>query len=116
MHLTKEKNLVLNLKKLVIKLKKYGIQNVCLSGLALTTRVHLLLLNQISKCILDICKGHNISFVNNVNIIRSDMYQEGYHLLRSGKSLLSNNFIENNNYVLKVQTHHPDTSIHVPSV
>ena len=99
-----------------MKLKKYGIRNTWLSGLVLTTKVHLPLLNQISKCILDICKAHNISFVNNVNIIRSDMYQEGYHLLRSGKSLLSNNFIENINNVLKVQTHHPHVSIHVPSV
>ena len=44
------------------------------------------------------------------------MYQEGHHLLRSGKSLLSNNFIENINNVLKIQTHNPHVSIDVPSV
>ena len=44
------------------------------------------------------------------------MYQEGHHLLRSGKSLLSNNFIENINNVLKVPTQHPHVSIDVPSV
>ena len=44
------------------------------------------------------------------------MYQEGHHLLRSGKSLLSNNFIENITNVLKVPTHHLHVSIDVPSV
>ena len=63
------------------KIEKYGIKNVCLSGLVFTTRVHLPLLNQVNKFILDICKEHNISFINNGNIFRNDMYSEGSHLL-----------------------------------
>ena len=35
------------------KIEKYGIKNVCLSGLVFTTRVHLPLLNQVNKFILD---------------------------------------------------------------
>ena len=42
---TKVENLVLNLEKIAIKLKKYGIKNVCLSGLVFTTRIYLPLLN-----------------------------------------------------------------------
>ena len=110
---TKVENLVLNLEKIVIKLKKYGIKNVCLSGLVFTTRVYLPLLNQVNKCVLDICKAHNISFINNDNIIRNDIYSDGLHLLRSGKFLLSNNFIENINFLEK-HTHHPDVPIHIP--
>lgn len=49
--------------------------------------VHLPLLNQVNKCILDISKAHNISFINSDNIIRNDMYTDGLHLLHSGKSL-----------------------------
>ena len=48
--------------------------------------VHLPLLNQVNKCILDISKVHNISFINSDNIIRNDMYTGGLHLLHSGKS------------------------------
>ena len=33
-------------------------------------------------------------------IIRNDMYIDGLHLLLSGKFLVSNNFIENINYLL----------------
>ena len=44
-------NLVLNLEKIVIKLKKYGIKNTCLSGLVFMTRVHLPLLNQVNNCV-----------------------------------------------------------------
>ena len=73
----KVENLVLNLEKITIKLKKYGIKNVCLSGSVFTTRVYLPLLNQVNKCILDICKAHNISFINNDNIIRNDIYSDG---------------------------------------
>ena len=73
----KVENLVLNLEKIAIKLKKYGIKNVCLSRLVFTTRVYLPLLNQVNKCILDICKAHNISFINNDNIIRNNIYSDG---------------------------------------
>ena len=45
---TKVENLVLNLEKIAIKLKNYGIKNVCLSGLVFTTRVYLPLLNQVN--------------------------------------------------------------------
>ena len=70
---TKVENLVLNLENIAIKLKKYGIKNVCLSGLVFKTRVYLPLSNQVNKFILDICKAHNILFINNDNIIRNDI-------------------------------------------
>ena len=111
---TKVEHLVLNLEKIAIKLKNYGIKNVCLSGLVFTTRVYLPLLNQVNKCVLDICKAHNISFINNDNIIRNDIYSDGLHLLRSGKILLSNNFIENSNNFLEMHTHHRHVPIHIP--
>ena len=113
---TKVENLVLNLEKIAIKLKKYGIKNVCLSGLIFTTRVYLPLLNKVNKCILVICKAHNTSFINNDNIIKNDMYRDGLHLIRSGKFLLSNNFIENINNFLEIHTHHPHVPIHIPLV
>ena len=111
---TNVENLVLNLEKIAIKLKKYEIKNVCLSGLVFTTRVYLPLLNQVNKCVLDICKAHNISFINNDNIIRNDICSDGLHLLRSNKFLLSNSFIENINNFLEVHTHHQHIPIHVP--
>ena len=111
---TNVENLVLNLEKIAIKLKKYGIKNVCLSGLVFTTRVYLPLLNQVNKRVLDICKAHNISFINNDNIIRNDICSDGLHLLRSNKFLLSNSFIENINNFLEVHTHHQHIPIHVP--
>ena len=111
---TNVENLVLNLEKIAIKLKKYGIKNVCLSGLVFTTRVYLPLLNQVNKRVLDICKAHNISFINNDNIIRNNICSDGLHLLRSNKFLLSNSFIENINNFLEVHTHHQHIPIHVP--
>ena len=111
---TNVENLVLNLEKIAIKLKKYEIKNVCLSGLVFTTRVYLPLLNQVNKRVLDICKAHNISFINNDNIIRNDICSDGLHLLRSNKFLLSNSFIENINNFLEVHTHHQHIPIHVP--
>ena len=68
------------------------------------TRVHLTLLDQVNKCILDICKAHNTSFINNDNIIRNDIYCDRIHLPCSGKLLLSNNFIENINNFLEITT------------
>ena len=94
---TKVENLILTLENIAVKLKKYRIRNVCLSGLVFTTRLHLPLLNETNKCILDICKAHNISFFNIYKIIRNGLYSGRLHLLRSAKFLLSNNFIENIN-------------------
>ena len=91
---TKVENLVLNLEKIALKLKKCGIKNMFIW--------------------LDICKAHNISFINNDNIIRNDIYSDGLHLLRSGKILLSNNFIENSNNFLEMHTHHRHVPIHIP--
>ena len=82
--LTKVKKLVLSFEKIATKLKKYGIKNVCQFGLVFRTRVYLPLLNQVNKCILVICKAHNIWFINNDSIIRTDMYSGGLHLLHSG--------------------------------
>ena len=45
---TKVGSLLLILAKIAIKLKKYGSENVCLSGLVFTTSVHLSLLNQMN--------------------------------------------------------------------
>ena len=95
-------------------MKKYGIKNVCLSGLVFTTRVYLPLLSQVNNCVLDICKAHDISFINNDNIIRNVIYSDGLHLLCSGKFLLSNNFIENINNFSEMHTHHPLVLIHIP--
>ena len=54
---------------------------------------------------LDICKAHNISFINNDNIVRNDIYSNGLHLLHTGKFLLSNNFTENILIIFKRRTH-----------
>ena len=105
----------MTLEKIPIKLKKYGVKNVCLSDLVFTTRVYLPLLNQVNKCVLNICKeAHNISFINSDNIIRNDTYSDGLHLPRSDKFLLSNNFIENINNFLEMHTHYPHVPIHIP--
>ena len=104
----------MTLEKIAIKLKKYGVKNVCLSDLVFTTRVYLPLLNQVNKCVLNICKAHNISFINSDNIIRNDTYSDGLHLPRSDKFLLSNNFIENINNFLEMHTHYPHVPIHIP--
>ena len=111
---TKVENLVLNLEIIAIKLKKYGIKNVCLSVLVFKTRVYLPLSNQVNKFILDICKAHNILFINNDTIIRNDIYSDGLHLLLSDKFLLSNSFIENINNFLEMYTHHPHVPTHIP--
>ena len=112
---TKAENSLLNLEKVAIKLKKCGIKSVYLSGLVLTARVHLPLLNQVNKCMF-ICKAYNISFINDDNVIKNDIYGDGLYLLRSGKFLLLNNFIENVNNFLEIHTHHPHVPIHIPLV
>ena len=54
----------------------------------ITTRVHLLLSNQVNKCILNICKAHNISFINNDIEMQTHhphvpIHVSTYHLFRS---------------------------------
>ena len=48
---TKVENLVLNLEKIAIKLKKYRIKNLRFFGLVFMTRVYFPLLSQLKKCI-----------------------------------------------------------------
>ena len=44
------------------------------------------------------------------------MYKNGIRLRHSGKSSLSNHFIENINIFLEMRTHRPNALIHIPLV
>ena len=44
------------------------------------------------------------------------MSKYGLHILRSGKSLLSNNYMESINHFLEMHTHDLHVPIHIPLV
>ena len=58
------------------------------------------------------CKNNTFIFVDNSNISNVHLFDEGLHLVESGRCILANNVIGCiNNFLLK-RRHHPNIHIH----
>ena len=81
-------------------------------GLLYTTRVSLPMLERVHILISNYCRENVCFYIDNRNIRGFCLYNDGFHLLESGKKILDNNFITNlNNFFLETHTHHPPISI-----
>ena len=68
-------------------------------------------IKKVNENIVDKWNKNGIVFVDNGNISNMDLYQDGLHLLESGKCLLANNFIFLSNNFLSMHSHHPFQSV-----
>ena len=70
------------------------------------------LLEEVNEKISFMCKNNNFIFVDNSNISNIHLFDDGLHLVESGRCILANNVIDRINNFLLTHRHHPNIHIH----
>ena len=90
----------------------HGVSKVFVSAIVRNKRIPQSLLEEVNEKISFMCKNNNFSFVNNSNISNIHLFDDGLHLVESGRCILANNVIDNINNFLSTRLHHPNIHIH----
>ena len=98
--------LPLNIKDMVKKSRNFGVKNISIYGLVYTKRIKNEILEDLHKKLVSVCKEIQEYFIDNINICGFNPFEEGLHLLGSGKRLLAQKFMFNFNNFLSVK-HRP---------
>ena len=99
--------LIENIKKITQKCVSFGVKKIYVSGLVFTTRVGLQKLERVHVLLSNFCGDNGFVYIDNRNIKGDCLYQDGLHLLDTGKKILERNFIfVLNECFLEMHTHH----------
>ena len=102
-----KKQLIENIKKINKKCVSFVLKTIYVLGLVFTTRVDLPTLERNHVSLSDFCVDNCFVYIDNRNIKDDCLYQEGLHLLGTGKKILDCNFIfVLNEWFLEMNTHH----------
>ena len=104
---SKIENLEKNLRSMVDKCHNYGVKNVFISGLVYTTRIGLPVLERTHEMIVHLYYKLGVCYVDNRNISRKHLWEDGLHLVESGKVILANNFLSYLSKCFLIRIHHP---------
>ena len=73
--------------------KNFGVKQIIISGLTLTTRLKGSFIYQLNKSIKEVCQKHCYSFIDHSNVLSENLWQDGLHLNNSGKGVLLKNYV-----------------------
>ena len=97
-----------NIKKIAQKSVSFGVKKIYVSRLVFTTKVDLLTSERVHVLLSNFCGDNGFVYIDNRNIKGDCLYQDGLHLLDTGKKILERNFIfVLNECFLEMYTHHP---------
>ena len=105
-------NLIENIKKAAVKCMSHGVSKVFVSKIVRNKRIPESLLEEVNEKISFMCKNNNFIFVDNSNISSIHLFDDGLHLVESGRCILANNVIDRINNFLLAHRHHPNIHIH----
>ena len=72
-----------NIMKIANECKTYGIKNIFVSGLTVNNRLHSDFINAINNALKLDCINNGYNFIENSNILRDNLWQDGLHLNNS---------------------------------
>ena len=91
----------------------HGVSKVFVSAIVRNKMIPESLLEEVNKKIFFMCKkNNNFIFVDNSNISNIYLFDDGLHLVESGRCILANNVIDRINKCLLGHRHHPNIHIH----
>ena len=105
-------NLIENIRKAAVKCMSHGVSKVFVSAIVRNKRIPESLLEEVNEKISFMCKNNNFIFVDNSNISNIHLFDDGLHLVESGRCILANNVIDRINNFLLTHLHHPNIHIH----
>ena len=108
-------NLIENIRKTAVKCMLHGVSKVFVSAIARNKRIPESLLEEVNEKISLMCKNISFIFVDNSNVSNISnihLFDDGLHLVESGRCILANNVIDRINNFLLEHGHHPNIHIH----
>ena len=107
-NLLKVNQLIENIKKITKKCVSFGVKKIYVSGLVITRREDLPTLERVYALHSNFCADNGFVYIDNRNIKGDCLFQDGLHLLDTGKKILElNSIFVLNECFLKMNTHHP---------
>ena len=73
--------------------KNFGVKQIIISGLTLTTRLKASFICQLNKSVKELFQKHGYSFIDDSNVSSENLWQDGLHLNNSGKGVFLNNYV-----------------------
>ena len=92
---------------MVDKCHTYGVRNVFISGLVYTKGIGLPVLERTHEMIVHLYYKLGVCYVDNRNISRKHLWEDGLHLVESGKVILANNFLSYLSKYFLIRIQHP---------
>ena len=90
---------VLDIAKECVRL---GVKDLLVSSVTVNTRRSSAFVSAVNNILQVKCTTHQSHFIDNSNIKKEHLWKDGFHLNRSGKDLLINNFLRSlNNFFLR---------------
>ncbi|XP_057314887.1 uncharacterized protein LOC130656060 [Hydractinia symbiolongicarpus] len=81
----------------IIKLSRvyidHGVEKVFISSVIICTRIDFEFIKSLNHILENEAKKYGYIFIDNSNIMESNLWKDGLHLMESGKVLLANNFL-----------------------
>ena len=90
----------------------HGVSRVFVSAIVRNKRIPESLLEEVTQKISFMCKNDTFIFVDNSNISNIHLFDNGLHLVESGRCTLANNVIDRINDFLLAHLHHQNIHIH----
>ena len=91
----------------------HGVSKVFVSAIVRNKRIPESLLEEVNKKISFLCKkNNNFIFVDNSNVSNIYLFDDGLHLMESGRCILENNVFGCINIFLLTDLHHPIIHTH----
>ena len=105
-------NIIENIGKATVKCMSHGVSKVFVSAIVRNKMIPESLLEEVNEKISFMCKNNNFIFVDNSNTSNIHLFDDGLHLVESGRCILANNVIDRINNFLLAHRHHPNIHIH----
>ena len=86
--------LIENIRKAADKCMLYGVSKVLVLAIVRSKRIPESLLEEVNEKISFMCKNNNFIFVDNSNISNIHLFDDGLHLVESGRYILANDVID----------------------
>ena len=81
----------------------YGLTKVFVSGVTINNRLSVDVVKSVNNKIIEMCNENNFTFIDNSNISKSHIYEDGLHLADNGRSVLVENFTRELNSFLSLK-------------
>ena len=88
-------NLLDNMKQTGLNCKSAGVKRILIPGIVVNNKLTSAYISIVNQCISNMCRDNSFVFIDNNNIPTSSLFRDSLHLIKIGKRILANNFMDN---------------------